>query len=132
MHTAARALFYIEKVMKPFVRVDFEKSFVPFGDSAAALNRLISLCGRLSMVYGRDFYYNDCFADVKHTAYISGKVMGLVREFGDNARHDKWYRDYHYAKEDRDVFLLLVLINHMTDEELYRVMKEKNQYEFYI
>ncbi len=29
----------------------------------------------------QDFYYNDCFADVKHTAYMVRKVMGLVREF---------------------------------------------------
>ena len=28
------------------------------------------------------------------------------------------------AKEDRDVFLLLVLDNHMTDEELYQVMRK--------
>ena len=51
------------------------------------------------------------------------KVMGMVRELGNNARHDKWYREYCYSKEDRKVFLLLVTDNHMTDWELYEAMK---------
>lgn len=47
----------------------------------------------------------------------------MVRELGNNARHDKWYREYCYSKEDRKVFLLLVTDNHMTDWELYEAMK---------
>ena len=71
------------------------------------------------------FYANDCFADIKHTAYMIRKVMGVVREKGDNARHDKWYREAVYAPEDRCVMTLLVLDNHMTDWELYEAFKEK-------
>lgn len=72
----------------------------------------------------KDFYLNDCFADVKHTAYMIRKVMGVIRELGDNVRHDAWYHEYCYAKEDQNVYLLLVTDNHMTDWELYEVMKE--------
>ena len=62
---------------------------------------------------------------MKHSAYMIRKVMGIVRELGDNVRHDKWYRDYCYAEEDKGVFLQLVLDNHMTDEDLYEVMKDR-------
>ena len=51
--------------------------------------------------------------------------MGYIREFGDNATHDKWYRSAVYAPEDRNVYLLMVLDNHMTDWELYEAMKGK-------
>lgn len=120
------------KGYEAFCQGDFEKSFVLFGDSAVSFEQADKSMRQAEYGVWQDFYYNDCFADVKHTAYMVRKVMGLVREFGDNARHDKWYRDYCYAKEDRDVFLLLVLDNHMTDEELYRVMKEKISTSFYI
>ena len=53
MHTAARVLFYIEKVMKPFVRVILKSLLSYLVTVLSVLNRLISLCGRLSMVYGR-------------------------------------------------------------------------------
>ena len=120
------------KGYEAFCQGDFAKSFVLFGDSAVSFEQADNFMRQAEYGVWQDFYYNDCFADVKHTAYMVRKVMGLVREFGDNARHDKWYRDYCYAKEDRDVFLLLVLDNHMPDEELYRVMKEKISTSFYI
>ena len=104
MHTAARVLFYIEKVMKPFCQGDFAKSFVLFGDSAVSFEQADNFMRQAEYGVWQDFYYNDCFADVKHTAYMVRKVMELVREFGDNARHDKWYRDYCYAKEDRRAY----------------------------
>lgn len=72
----------------------------------------------------KDFYFNDCFADVKHTAYMLRKMMGIVREYGDSDYHDKWYRKYCYDRADRNVYLLMVLDNHMTDDELYKVMKK--------
>lgn len=72
------------------------------------------------------FYFNDCFADFKHTAYMAEKAMGLAREKGDNARHDKWYREAVYAPEDRKIMTLLVNDNHMTDRELYEAFNRKD------
>ena len=88
------------------------------------MTRRIRRCERVSTAWS-GFYFNDCFADYKHSAYMARKAMGTIREFGDNARHDKWYRDVMYAPEDRRIMLLLVLDNHMTDEELYKAMKEE-------
>lgn len=103
---------------------DYKKAFVLFGKSAEAFDSA-DVAMRASE-YGewKDFYLNDCFADVKHTAYMIRKVMGVIRELGDNVRHDAWYHEYCYAKEDQNVYLLLVTDNHMTDWELYEVMKE--------
>lgn len=69
------------------------------------------------------FFENDCFADIKHTAYMIRKLMGTVREYGDNIRHDSWYRELLYKPEDRQIFTQLVLDNHMTDEELWNALK---------
>lgn len=52
------------------------------------------------------------------------KLMGTVREYGDNIRRDSWYRELLYKPEDRQIFTQLVLDNHMTDEELWNVMEE--------
>lgn len=104
---------------------NMQKAFVLLGDSAMHF-KVANANMRLSE-YGvwKGFYANDCFADIKHTAYMVEKLMGYVRELGDNARHDKWYREAVYAPEDRGVMTLLVNDNHMTDWELYEAMKSE-------
>lgn len=99
-------------------------AFMKFGNSAemfdAAQNAMRS--SEYGVWFG--FYFNDCFADIKHTSYMIKKVMGVIRELGDNARHDKWYREAVYAPEDRNVMTLLVNDNHMTDWELFEAFKK--------
>ena len=73
----------------------------------------------------KGFYFNECFADIKYTVYMVKKLMGVIREFGDNERHDYWYREAVYAPEDRKVMTLLVNDNHMTDDEIYRAFLNK-------
>lgn len=104
---------------------DYEKAFLRFGDSAVWFDKGDALLRGAEYGVWKDFYVNDCFADIKHTAYMVRKVMGLVRELGDNARHDSWQRKFCYAPEDRDVYLLLLLDNHLTDQELYEEMKKR-------
>ena len=95
------------------------------GDSAVLYDKANDEMRASESGIWRGFYENDCFADIKHSAYMIRKVMGIIREYGDNARHDKWYRDAVYAEEDKNIYLQLVLDNHMTDEELYKAVKEK-------
>ncbi|MBQ9119580.1 MAG: glycosyl hydrolase 115 family protein [Lachnospiraceae bacterium] len=114
-----------EKACEALFAKDYERAFVLFGDSAEWFEQGEQSLRAAEYGIWEDFYLNDCFADLKHTAYMVRKVMGLARELGDNARHDAWYRKYCYAPEDRNIYLLLVLDNHMTDEELYQVMKER-------
>ncbi len=101
----------------------YMEAFMAFGESAdyytaadAAMH-----CSEYGVWSG--FYFNECLADVKHTAYVVKKLMGYVRELGDNIRHDEWYRLAVYAPEDRDIYTLLINDNHMTDEELYTALK---------
>lgn len=114
---------------KKYIGGNFKSAFMKLGDSAKAFYTA-DKCMRDSE-YGvwDGFYFNDCFADVKHTAYMVEKMMGYVRECGDNARHDKWYRDAVYAPEDRRVLTLLVNDNHMKDWELYEAFKKKGDKE---
>lgn len=107
-----------------YLMEDYARAFVLFGRSADCFELADSKMRESEYGVWKDFYKNDCFADVKHTAYLIRKVMGYIRELGDNARHDKWYHEYCYTKEDRKVCLLLVLDNHMTDQELYEVMRD--------
>ncbi len=122
---------YCAKGMELFLRAvavfgekKYKEAFLLAGDSAQEFSAANKAMRDSEYGVWEGYYYNDCFADVKHSAYMAEKVMGVIREFGDNMRHDKWYRETVYAPEDREVFLLLVEDNHMTDKELYEAMKE--------
>lgn len=104
---------------------DYKKAFLLFGESTECFDYAEEEMRVAEYGVWKDFYLNDCLADIKHTAYMIRKIMGVMRELGDNSRHDKWYREFCYPKEDQKVFLLLVTDNHMTDWELYQVMKER-------
>lgn len=110
---------------KKYISSDFKGAFMTFGDSANAFYTADKRMRDSGYGVWNGFYFNDCFADVKHTGYMAEKMMGYVRERGDNARHDKWYRDAVYAPEDRRVLTLLVNDNHMKDWELYDAFKKK-------
>ena len=119
--------FYTENI-RIFVHAffnneDFKESFMCFGNSAEQFYKADSVMRDSEYGVWKGFYFNDCFADIKHTAYMIKKMMGFVRERGDNARHDKWYREAVYLPEDRGVLTLLVNDNHMTDWELYEAFK---------
>lgn len=106
---------------------NYKQAFLLAGDSAVMFDTANAAMRLSERGIWKDFYENDCFADIKHSAYMARKMMGTIRELGDNARHDKWYRDAVYAEEDKNIYLQLVLDNHMTDDELYNAMKEKTE-----
>lgn len=107
-----------------FRQKDYEKAFVLLGNAAECFDRARAKMRDAEYGVWGNFYFNDCFADVAHTAYMVRKLMGYVREFGDNGRHDAWYRKYCMPREDQGVFLQLVLDNHMEDWELYLAMRD--------
>lgn len=103
---------------------EYEKAFLGFGRAAQYYDKANEQMRDSEYGVWKGFYGNDCFADIKHTAFMLRKMMGVVREYGDNIRHDKWYRQATYAKEDREVYTQLVLDNHMEDWELFLAMKK--------
>ncbi len=120
----ANGMITYGKAIAELENKDYVKAFVLAGDSALLFDEAQNIMRGSENGVWEGFYFNDCFADIKHTAYMARKTMGTIREFGDNSRHDKWYRDFVYSPEDRNVMLLLVTDNHMTDEEIYKAMKE--------
>ncbi|MGN1115396.1 MAG: glycosyl hydrolase 115 family protein [Candidatus Ornithomonoglobus sp.] len=108
-----------------FKKKNYFGAFMLFGDSAEEYAAADKAMRESEYDIWNGFYFNECFADCKHTAYMIKKLMGVAREYGDNARHDKWYREIMYAPEDRGVMTLLVLDNHMEDWELYTEVKKK-------
>ncbi len=71
----------------------------------------------------KDFYANDCLADIKETAYCLERLMGYIRNLDDGPDFYKWQRDVVYSEEDKRVVLITNMENHMSDLELFRAMK---------
>lgn len=104
---------------------DYEKAFLRFGDSAVWFDKGDALLRGAEYGVWKDFYANDCITDIKHTAYMVRKVMGVVRELGDNSTHDGWYQKYCLSAEEQKATGVTVAENHKTDFELYEAMKKQ-------
>lgn len=120
-----RGMLMCEKACREYMDENYLPAFLDFGRSARLYEEADQIMRGSEHGVWKGFYRNDCFADLKHTAYMLRKMMGHAREMGDNPRHDKWYREAVYPLEDRRVMTLLVNDNHMTDEELWQAF---NQY----
>lgn len=72
------------------------------------------------------FYDNDCQTDIKETAYMLRLLMGYIRNLGDGPYFYQWQRDVIYPPQDRKIMLLMNYENHLTDQELFREMKERS------
>ena len=75
----------------------------------------------------RGFYANECLTDVKQTAWLLGSYMGFLRNKGDGPFFYTWQREFLYPPEDLRVMLITNMENHLTDRELFALMKEKWQ-----
>lgn len=71
------------------------------------------------------FYANECLTDVKQTAWLLGHYMGCLRIKGDGPHFYQWHREFLYSPEDARVMLITNMENHLTDRELFALMKEK-------
>lgn len=72
-----------------------------------------------------DFYKNECLTDMKQTAWVLEGLMSYLRNLGDGPHYYEWQREFLYAEEDRQVMLIMNMENHLKDEELFPLMKEK-------
>ncbi|MBO5278026.1 MAG: glycosyl hydrolase 115 family protein [Lachnospiraceae bacterium] len=126
IHTyCLRGMLMCERACNAYFEENYLNAFLDFGRSAKLYEQANQIMRDSEHGIWKGFYFNDCFADIKHTAFMLKKMMGYVRELGDNARHDKWYREAVYAVEDRQIMTQLVTDNHMTDEELWEAFMRK-------
>ena len=100
-------------------------AFMLLGDCAAEFDAANKAMRSSEKGVWQGYYYNECLADYKHTAYVVRKLMGVAREIGDNASHWQWQREILYLREDRRVLTLLLWENHLEDQELYEAAKKK-------
>ena len=59
-----------------------------------------------------------------HPLRIEG-LMSYVRNLEDGPHYYKWQREYLYSEEDRRVMLVMNMENHLRDEEIFELMKER-------
>lgn len=123
--TCRRAARCFARGYESLLEKDYEKAFLRFGDSAVWFDKGDALLRGAEYGIWKNFYANDCITDIKHTAYMVRKVMGWVRELGDNAAHDNWYQSHCLPVEEQDATPFYVAENHKTDFELYEAMKKR-------
>lgn len=123
--TCRRASRVFARGYESLLEGDYERAFLRFGDSAVWFDKGVALLRGAEYGVWKDFYANDCIADIKHTAYMVRKVMGLVRELGDNPKHDSWYQKYYLSAEEQAIRRDYVTQPHKTDSELYEAMKKR-------
>lgn len=130
LHTAIhyycmKGLLSFERGCNAFWDKAYKEAFMALGESAEWFEKADSQLYSTTYDVWEGFYANECFADIKHTTFMVRKLMGVVREYGDNPRHYDWYRKATYPPEDREIYTLLINDNHMTDLELYEVLKKQ-------
>lgn len=107
------------------IREEYQKSFYHAG--MAKLHYKAADIAMRSREHGKwhEFYANECLTDMKQTAWVLEGMMSYVRNLGDGPHYYQWQRDFLYAEEDRRVMLVMNMENHLTDEELFELMREK-------
>ena len=73
----------------------------------------------------QDFYKNDCEADIKQSACVAESLMSYLRVLGDGPHFYKWQRHFQEGAGGDKVHLILRVKEHLTDEEIFELMKSK-------
>ena len=71
----------------------------------------------------KGFYNNDCEADIRQSYYVAKGLMSFMRFLGDGPHFYKWQRMYQQGAGGNKVHLILRIKKHLTDEELWELMK---------
>jgi hypothetical protein len=69
------------------------------------------------------YWHNDCLTDVKQSAWVCAQLMGYLRCIGDGPHYFQWKRDFTYPQWEKDVFVIMNMENHETDDEIFKAMK---------
>ena len=70
------------------------------------------------------FWRNDCLTDVKQSAWVMTQLMGYLRCVGDGPHYYQWKRDFTYPVWEKDLFVIMNMENHETDDEIFEAMKK--------
>lgn len=73
------------------------------------------------------YWRNDCLTDVKQGAMVMTQLMGYLRAVGDDQYYVQWKRDFTYPEWEKDVWVIMNMENHETDDEIFAAMKKQWQ-----
>ncbi len=108
-----------------FVNGNMKRSFYCVGKAAKAYAKANkAMCDREHGKWN-GFYANECLTDIRQTVWVLQNLMAWIRMLDDGPHFYQWKRDFLYSEADRQVMLLLTTENHLTDQEIFRLMQEK-------
>lgn len=111
--------------LKHAVAGDWLAAFFAAGQSKEAFLQADAAMRSREHGHWRNFYANDCLADVKQSAWLMGVLMGTLRNLGDGPHFYGWQRRFLDAPEDTGIMLILNMENHMDDDALFSLMKAR-------
>lgn len=113
------------KSLKLAMAGEWLDAFYAAGESRAAFLAADAAMRAREHGHWRDFYANECLADVKQSAWVMGLLMGALRSRGDGPHFYKWQRMFEDAPEDAGVSLILNMTNHLDNDELFALMQAR-------
>lgn len=122
-----KGIVYFGRGYDAYEKGDYLTAFYEIGQAADCFSRGDEAMRECCHGRWAGFYDNDCQTDIKQTAYLLRLLMGYIRNLGDGPYFYQWQRQIIYPEKDRQIMLLLNYENHLTDEELYRAMRQKQE-----
>ncbi len=70
----------------------------------------------------KEFYQNDCEADIRQSSFVAAGLMSYLRILGDGPHFYKWQRHFQEGAGGDKVHLILRIKAHLTDEEIFELI----------
>ncbi|MCR4797332.1 MAG: hypothetical protein K5853_02675, partial [Lachnospiraceae bacterium] len=72
----------------------------------------------------KEFYKNDCEADIRQSSFVAESLMSYLRILGDGPHFYKWQRHFQEGAGGDKVHLILRIKAHLTDEEIFELIRK--------
>ncbi len=108
-----------------FCEGNLKRAFYEAGKAADAYRAADQVMHKREHGKWNGFYGNECLTDIKQTVWVLQGLMSWIRTLDDGPHYFRWQREFLYSEEDRRVMLILNMENHLTDQEIFSLMKEK-------
>ena len=105
-----------------------EQAFLKIGRSIEYLQEILAAMKAADHDKWEGFYDNDCLTDVKFTVHMLRHVMGYIRNLGEGPNFYRWALKYGDGGINNGVVLITNMRNHLTDWEMYLMMKGEETY----
>lgn len=80
----------------------------------------------------KNFYRNDCLVNIKLTVYAVDSLIRYLRILGDGPIFNNWEKQEFFSASEKHIMLQTAYFNQLTDNELYKRIKEKESRYTYV